>query len=59
MRYLSAAMYLFGGIVQLIGLWLVYPLDKKTTAQMEKELEERHAQEAAGAEAQSPISEEE
>ena len=58
MRYLSAGMYLFGGVIQLIGYALVYPLDKKTTAQMNEELNERHAAQAAGTDSQNPISEE-
>ncbi len=38
MRYLVAATYLFSAILQFIGLGLVYNLDKKTLAQMNKEL---------------------
>ncbi len=38
MRYLVAATFLFSAILQFIGLALVYNLDKKTLAQMNKEL---------------------
>ena len=43
MRYLVAALYLVAAIFMFVGLVLVYNLDKKTTLQMKKELEERHA----------------
>ncbi len=38
MRYLVAATYLFSAILQYVGLGLIYNLDKKTLAQMNKEL---------------------
>lgn len=38
MRMLTPAMFLVGNIIMLIGYGLVYNLDKKTVAQMEKEL---------------------
>ena len=50
MRYLSAAMYLFSAVVQLVAYALVYNLDKETTVQMNRELKERHAAAAAAAE---------
>ncbi|MBR3808761.1 MAG: MFS transporter [Clostridia bacterium] len=42
-RMLVAILYLVAGIFQFIGLGLVYNLDKKTLATMNKELEERRA----------------
>ena len=42
-RMLVAVLYLVAGIFQFIGLGLVYNLDKKTLAQMQAELAERHA----------------
>lgn len=47
MRYLVAAMYLVSAILQFVGLALIYNLDKKKVTQMEKELEERRAMNAA------------
>ena len=38
MRYLVAGTFLFSAVLQFIGLGLVYNLDKKTLAQMNKEL---------------------
>ncbi len=38
MRYLVAATFLFSALLQFVGLALVYNLDKKTLAQMNKEL---------------------
>ncbi|MBE6788809.1 MAG: MFS transporter [Ruminococcaceae bacterium] len=38
MRYIVAATFLFSAILQFIGLGLVYNLDKKTLAQMNKDL---------------------
>ncbi len=38
MRYLVPATYLFSGVMQFIGLSLVYNLDKKTLAKMNAEL---------------------
>ena len=38
MRYLVAGTFLFSAILQFIGLGLVYNLDKKTLAQMNKDL---------------------
>ena len=44
MRYLVPTMYTFSALLQYVGLGLVYNLDKKTLAQMEQELAQRHAQ---------------
>ena len=41
LRYLVPACYVGAGIVQLIGIGLVYNLDKKTVAKMNEELEAR------------------
>lgn len=41
LRYLVPCGYLFAGAVQLIGIALVYNLDKKTLGVMQKELDER------------------
>ncbi len=38
MRYLVAATFLFSALLQFVGLALVYNLDKKTLAQMNKDL---------------------
>jgi GPH family glycoside/pentoside/hexuronide:cation symporter len=38
MRYLVAALYLISAVLQLVGLGLIYNLDKKTTLKMQKEL---------------------
>ena len=38
MRYLVAGTYLFSAILQFLGLGVIYNLDKKTLAQMNKEL---------------------
>jgi len=43
MRYFVPAMYLFSAALQLIGLGLIYNLDKATTAKMKEELDARHA----------------
>ena len=50
MRYLSAVMYFFSAVVQLVAYALVYNLDKETTARMNRELNERHDAAAAAAE---------
>ncbi len=42
-RMLVAVLYLVAGVFQFIGLGIVYNLDKKTLAQMQEELAERHA----------------
>ncbi len=42
-RLLVAILYLVAGIMQFIGLGLVYNLDKKTLEQMNEELDARHA----------------
>ena len=39
---LVAVLYLVAGIMQFVGLGLIYNLDKKTLAQMNEELEARH-----------------
>ncbi len=41
MRYLAAAMYLVSGVLQFLGLAIVYNLDKKTLAQMQSDLAAR------------------
>ena len=43
MRYQAAAFYVAAGVLQFIGLAIIFNLDKKTMAQMQKELAERHA----------------
>ena len=43
MCWLVAGLYLFSALVQLIGIGIVYNLDKKTLEQMNTELAERHA----------------
>ena len=42
MRYLVAGLYLLSALMQLMGLGLVYNLDKKTLSKMNRELAERH-----------------
>ena len=44
MRYLVAGLYLVSAVLQLVGLGLIYNLDKKTLEKMNAELAERHAQ---------------
>lgn len=41
MRYLVAGLYLISAAMQFVGLGIVYNLDKKTLAVMDKELKER------------------
>lgn len=41
MRYLVAILYLVSAVLQFVGLALIYNLDKKTLAKMQKELDER------------------
>ena len=43
MRYLVPALYFVSAAMQFVGLSLVYNLDKKSLAQMNAELAERHA----------------
>ena len=43
MRYLVAVLYLVSAVMQFVGLGLVYNLNKKTLAQMNAELAQRHA----------------
>ena len=43
-RGLVAILYLVAGVFQLVGLGLVYNLDKKTLAKMNEELKARHEQ---------------
>ena len=38
MRYIVAGTYMFSAILQFLGLGIIYNLDKKTLAQMNKEL---------------------
>ena len=45
MRYLVAALYLVSAAMQLIGLGLIYNLDKKSVEKMNAELAARHAKE--------------
>jgi len=45
MRYLVAALYLVSAVMQLVGLGLIYNLDKKTLEKMNTELEARHSAE--------------
>lgn len=42
MRYLTAAMYLFSALVQLVAFGLIFNLDKKTLARMEADLGKQH-----------------
>jgi len=51
LRVLVAALFLVSAILQFVGLALVYNLDKKTLETMNKELDERRAQEAPAVEA--------
>ncbi len=46
MRFLVGALYLFSAICMFVGLSIIYNLDKKTTEQMARELEAKHAAEA-------------
>ncbi len=46
LRVLVAALFLVAAIMQFVGLALVYNLDKKTLAKMNKDLAERHAAES-------------
>jgi len=41
MRYQAAAFYFVAGVLQFIGLGIVYNLDKKTMAQMQADLAAR------------------
>lgn len=43
MRYLVPGLYLLSAVMMFLGLAVVYNLDKKTLATMQKELEERHS----------------
>jgi len=43
MRYQAAAFYVVAGILQFVGLAIVYNLDKKTMAQMQEELKARRS----------------
>lgn len=43
MRYLTAAMYTIGGVLQLVGLGVVYNLDSKTLAKIQEDLAARKA----------------
>ena len=42
MRYLVAGLYLLSAVMQLIGLGLIYNLNKKAVEQMTAELAQRH-----------------
>ena len=41
MCWLVAGLYMFSAILQFVGIAVVYNLDKKTVATMERELSER------------------
>ena len=43
MCWLVAGLYLFSAVMQFVGIALIYNLDKKTLAQMNEELDARHA----------------
>ena len=43
MRYLVACLYLFSAVLQFIGLGLIFNLNKKKLAEMQAELNARHA----------------
>jgi len=45
MRYLVAVLYLISAVMQLVGLGLIYNLDKKSVEKMSAELAQRHAKE--------------
>lgn len=45
MCWLVAGLYMFSAIMQFVGLAIVYNLDKKKLAEMQADLEARHAQE--------------
>lgn len=47
MRYLVAALYTFGAVLQFIGLGLVFNLDRKSLAKMNEELAARRSRHAA------------
>ena len=55
MRYLVAALYLFAALMQVIGLGVVYNLNKKTLAQMNEELAARHAAVEVAADEQASV----
>ncbi len=48
MCWLVAGLYLFSAVLMLLGLAVVYNLDKKTMARMTEELAARHAEQNAG-----------
>ncbi len=50
MCWLVAGLYLFSGILQFVGIAVIYNLDKKTLETMTRELAERHAAEASAEE---------
>ena len=43
MRYLVACLYLFSAVLQFVGLGLIFNLNKKKLAEMQAELNARHA----------------
>ena len=43
MRYVTAAFYVFSGLVQFVGLVLVYNLDTKTLTKIQEDLAARKA----------------
>lgn len=46
LRYLVAGLFLFAAVMQLVGVSLVYNLDKKTLETMNAELKARHGEDA-------------
>jgi Na+/melibiose symporter-like transporter len=42
MRYQAAAFYVIAGVLQFVGLAIVYNLDKKTMAKIQADLAERN-----------------
>jgi len=50
MRYIVAVLYFVSAVLQLVGLGVIYNLNKKTTIQMSEELAARHAAAANTAE---------
>ena len=55
MRYIVAATYLLSAIMQFVGLALIYNLDKKTLARMNKELGRAEEADALPTNDENPI----
>jgi Na+/melibiose symporter-like transporter len=51
MCWLVAGLYLFSAVLMFISIAFIYNLDKKTLSKMNKELEEKRAQESVQVEA--------